>query len=143
MNVNRAIVVGFVGRDPKIRMSQAGDKIASFSIATTQTWRDKQTGERKQATEWHTVVVFNKGLAGVVEKYVKKGSRIYVEGAMKTRRFKGQDDVERCITEVVLDMFGAQLVLLDKKDGAAPDADGPGSYGARSLSEEMNDEVPF
>jgi|SRR5579871_5801837 len=145
MSVNKAILVGHVGKDPNIRTAQStGKKIASFSLASTESWRDRDTGERRKATEWHNIVVFNEGLVDVVEKYVRKGSRLYIEGKIKTRRYKGQDDIDRSVTEIVLDGFGSQLVLTDKREGGAPPAEGPGDYGSRpSLREEMNDEVPF
>src|SRR5260221_327601 len=113
MSVNKAIVIGFVGRDPDIRATQAGAKVATFTIASSESWRDKATGERKQATEWHRVVVFNEGLAKVVGDYVKKGARLYVEGQMKTRKWIDGAEVERFVTEIVLGPFGAQLQLLD------------------------------
>ena len=142
MSVNKAIVIGFVGRDPEIRATQAGAKVATFTIASSESWRDKATGERKQSTEWHRVVVFNEGLAKVIEQYVKKGARLYVEGQMKTRKWIDGHKVERFVTEIVLGPFGAQLQLLDKREGAPPPADSPEAYGAGGKPE-FNDEIPF
>ena len=127
--VNKAIIVGFVGKDPEIRRTAAGAAVASFSVATSETWRDKATGERKEHTDWHSVVVFNEGLAKIVEQYVKKGARIYVEGAMKTRKWE-KDGVTRYVTEVVLGVFGASIQLLDRADGRPPPAADASQYGA-------------
>lgn len=146
-SLNKIQIIGNVGKDPVIRRTQSGKAIASFSIATSESWTDKQSGERKEDVSWHQVVVFNEGLAGVVEKYVKKGSRLYVEGASKTRKFQTQDGQDRWTTEVILQGFGASLVLLDgKPDGqqdrepvsgssAGTSAYSPGAY--------ETDEVPF
>ena len=142
MNVNKAIVVGRLGRDPNVRAMKNGDKVASFSIATAERWRDSN-GERKEVTDWHNVVVFNQILVTLVEKYLRKGSRCYVEGKMKTRRYTGDDNVERRITEIVLGPFGAQLIALDKqeRDDAPPPENEPGPKS--SMREEMNDDIPF
>jgi single-strand DNA-binding protein len=140
--VNKAIVVGFVGKDPEIRRTAAGVPIASFSVATSESWRDKATGERKEHTDWHNVVVFNEGLAKIVEQYVKKGSRIYVEGAMKTRKWE-KDGVTRYVTEVVLGAFGASIQLLDRADGRAPPAGDASQYDAGSRDAPPIDEIPF
>lgn len=128
-SINKTILLGNVGKDPVIRRTQSGKAIASFSMATSETWTDKQSGERKEDVSWHNVVVFNEGLAGVVEKYVKKGSKIYVEGASKTRKFQTQDGQDRWTTEVVLQGFGASLVLLDGKP-----SDGQQDRGAANSS---------
>lgn len=115
-SLNKIQIIGNVGKDPVIRRTQSGKAIASFSIATSESWTDKQTGERKEDVSWHQVVVFSDGLSGVVEKYVKKGSRLYVEGASKTRKFQDQNGQDRWVTEVVLQGFGSSLVLLDGKE---------------------------
>ena len=142
--VNKAIIVGFVGKDPELRRTQAGAPIASFSVATSETWRDKATGERKEHTDWHSVVVFNEGLAKIVEQYVKKGARIYVEGAMKTRKWE-KDGVTRYVTEVVLGAFGASIQLLDRAEGRPPPAADASQYagGSRDATPAFNDEIPF
>jgi single-strand DNA-binding protein len=147
--VNKVILVGHLGRDPDIRRTQAGDPVASFSMATSETWRDKATGERKERTEWHNVVIFNEGLATVAEKYLKKGSKVYLEGAMHTRDYTGKDGVARKTTEVVLQKFRGELVLLDGRSDRPPAAESADSYGttstkdARPTSELIDDDIPF
>ena len=120
--VNKVILVGNLGRDPEIRRNQAGDPIANLSIATSERWKDKQTGERREKTEWHRVVSFNKNLNDVIEKYVKRGSKIYIEGKLQTRKWQAQDGSDRYSTEVVLD-WNATLTLLDKRSDSAPASD--------------------
>lgn len=111
-SVNKVILLGNVGRDPEIRNMQNDDPIANLTVATSESWTDKRSGERQERTEWNRVVVFNPHLAKIVEKYVKKGSRVYLEGQMQTRKWTGQDGVERISTEVVVPRFGGQLILL-------------------------------
>ena len=113
-SVNKMILVGNVGKQPEIKTTQHGKKIASFSIATTEKWKDKATGERKEKTEWHNVTVFNEGLAGFVEKYVSKGSKLYIEGQHQTRKWTDKDGVERYSSECVLQGFGSTLLFLNK-----------------------------
>ncbi|NEW96619.1 single-stranded DNA-binding protein [Rhodopseudomonas sp. BR0G17] len=127
-SVNKVILIGNLGTDPDIRHTQDGRPIATFSIATSETWRDRTTGERKEATEWHRVVVFNENLAKIAEQYLKKGSKVYVEGAQKTRKWTDQGGVDRYTTEVVLQSFNSTLTLLDKREGV-PGAQGEGDYG--------------
>lgn len=109
------MLIGRVGKDPEIHKTQAGKKIASFSLATSETWKDKNTGEKREKTEWHNIVIYNEGIAGVVEKYVHKGSQIYIEGALQTRKWQDKDGKDRYTTEVVLQGFNGQLILLDGK----------------------------
>ncbi len=118
--VNKVILVGNVGKDPEIRTTQDGTKIANFSIATSETWNDKASGERKEKTEWHRVVVFNDRIADVVEKYVKKGKSVYVEGSLQTRKWTDQSGTEKFSTEVVIGRFKGELTLL----GGRADSDG-------------------
>jgi len=121
-SVNRVILIGNVGKDPEIRTMQNGNKVANFSLATSESWKDKSTGERKEKTEWHRIVVFGQ-LAEIVEKYVFKGSKIYVQGSLSTRKWTDKDGGEKYSTEVVLQGFNAELTLLDgKKDGGSNDA---------------------
>jgi single-strand DNA-binding protein len=150
--VNKAIVLGHLGRDPDIRATKADKKVAQFSVATSETWRDKETGERKEKTEWHRVVIFNEALVKVAEQYLHKGSKVYVEGAMQTRKWTDQGGVERYTTEIVLSGFHAQLTLLDRKEGSPPPDEtaygttktAGGDGGAKpSLKSEMDDEIPF
>lgn len=115
-SVNKVTLLGNVGKDPEIRTTQAGKRIASITLATSETWKDKQTGEQKEQTEWHKVVVFNDGLAGVVERYVKKGSKLYAEGQLKTRKWQDQSGQDRYSTEVVVDQFNGNIVLCDRPE---------------------------
>lgn len=129
-SVNKVILVGNLGADPEIRKSHAGDPIASFRMATSESWKDKETGERKERTEWHSVVIFNTQLAEVAEKYLKKGMKLYVEGQQQTRKWTGQDGIERYTTETVLNRFRGELQMLDKLPSNRPPAsDDPDSYG--------------
>jgi single-strand DNA-binding protein len=154
-SVNKVILVGNLGADPEIRRTQDGRPIANLRVATSETWRDRDTGERRERTEWHRVVIFSEGLAKVAEQYLKKGARIYVEGQLQTRKWQDQQGQDRYSTEVVLQGFNCQLVMLDKTGGGAD-----GSYGgdnrpatpaparqpatAGSIPhDDMNDEVPF
>lgn len=111
-SINRVILVGNVTADPRITTLNSGDIVASFSLATSETWKDKQTGERKEKAEFHNVAVFNPGLAGVVRDYVKKGSKLYVEGQLQTRKYTDKDGNERYTTEIVLQKFNGEIVLL-------------------------------
>ncbi|HBO59691.1 MAG TPA: single-stranded DNA-binding protein [Alphaproteobacteria bacterium] len=130
--INKAIILGNVGNAPEIRTAADGRKIATFSLATSETWKDKETGEKKESTEWHRVVCFNQNLCGVIEQYVKKGSKLYAEGQMKTRKWTDNSGIERYTTEVVLSAFRGEIQLLDSK-GNAP-ADNAGGF---------DDEIPF
>jgi single-strand DNA-binding protein len=115
-SVNKVILVGHLGKDPESRFSQDGAKIISFSIATGESWKDKQTGERRDKTEWSNVVVFNPHLADIAEKYLHKGSKVYVEGKIQTRKWTDKQGQERYSTEVVLPQFGGEITLLDRKE---------------------------
>ena len=123
-SVNKVILVGNLGRDPEVRSTQDGLKIVNLSLATSESWRDKNSGERREKTEWHRVVIFNEKLGEVAEKFLKKGSKIYVEGALQTRKWTDQCGQERYSTEVVLQRFRGELTMLDGKGG------GPGGGGA-------------
>jgi single-strand DNA-binding protein len=125
-SVNKVILVGNVGADPEIRRTQDGRPIANIRLATSETWRDKNTGERKEKTEWHRVVVFNEGLCKVVEQYVKKGSKLYIEGALQTRKWQDQQGQDRYSTEVVLQGFNSVLTMLDRAGGGG----GGGGFGS-------------
>ena len=117
-SINKVILVGNLGRDPEIRSTQDGVRIANLAVATSETWRDKMSGERKERTEWHRVVIFNERLAEVAEKYLKKGSKVYVEGALQTRKWTDNSGQERYTTEVVLQRFRGELTMLDGARGA-------------------------
>ena len=135
-SVNKVILVGNVGKDPEIRRTQDGRPIANLSIATSESWRDKSSGERKEKTEWHRVVVFSEPLCKVIESYVKKGAKLYIEGALQTRKWTDQAGVEKYSTEVVLQGFNSVLTMLDGRAGAGAGAgagmqeDSPAGYGA-------------
>ena len=115
-SVNKVILVGNVGKDPEIRATNEGAKIASFSLATSESWKDKNTGEYKDKTEWHRVVVFNENISNIVEKYVKKGNKVYVEGALQSKKYTGSDGVEKNITEIVITRFKGEVSILDNKN---------------------------
>ena len=121
-SVNKVILIGNVGKDPEMRKTQDGRPIGNLSIATSETWRDKNTGERKEKTEWHRVSIFNEGLCKVVEQYVRKGAKLYIEGQLQTRKYTDKDGVEKYSTEVVLQGFGSTLTMLD----GPPKAEGEG-----------------
>ncbi|GGE44853.1 single-stranded DNA-binding protein [Agaricicola taiwanensis] len=131
-SVNKVILIGNLGADPEIRRTQDGRPIANLRIATSETWRDKSSGERKEKTEWHRVVVFNEGLCRVIEQYVKKGSKVYIEGALQTRKWQDQSGQERYSTEVVLQGFNSTLTLLDGRGQG-----GGESYDDRSSSSDF------
>ncbi len=134
-SVNKVILVGNVGADPEIRRTQDGRPIANLRIATSESWRDRNSGERKEKTEWHTVVVFNEGLCKVVEQYVKKGAKLYIEGALQTRKWQDQTGNDRYSTEIVLQGFNSTLTMLDGRGeggggGRGGDFSGGGDYGS-------------
>jgi single-strand DNA-binding protein len=129
-SVNKVILVGNVGKDPEVRNAQDGTKIVNFSLATSETWNDRASGERKERTEWHRVVVFNDRIADVVEKYIRKGSKVYVEGALQTRKWTDQSGQEKYTTEVVIGKFRGELTMLDTKGGGDGGMAGEGGgYG--------------
>jgi len=159
-SVNKVILVGNLGRDPEIRSTQDGTKVANLSLATSENWRDKNTGERKERTEWHRVVVFNERLVDVIEKYVKKGSKLYIEGALQTRKWTDNTGAEKYTTEVVLQRFRGELTMLDGVrgggggiGGSSPDdmgsggsssGSGGGMGGSRGGGgSDLDDEIPF
>lgn len=135
-SVNKVIIVGNLGADPEIRRTSDGRPIANLRIATAESWKDKNTGEKKEKTEWHRVVCFNEGLCGVIEKYLTKGSKVYVEGQLQTRKWTDKDGVERYSTEVVMQGFNSQLVMLSSKQG------GSEVYGDGERVPQ-GDEIPF
>lgn len=148
-SVNKVILVGNLGRDPEIRSMQDGSKVASFSLATSEVWKDKQTGERKDRTEWHRVVVFNGNLVDIIEKYVRKGTKLYVEGQLQTRKWQDKDGIEKYTTEIVLSRFRGEIGILSRSDDAASDSINDfgssdnrmsGSFDALS---DLDDDIPF
>ena len=149
-SVNKVILVGNVGRDVEVRYTQDGTKIANFTMATTESWKDKNSGERREKTEWHRIVIFNDRLATVAEAYLKKGSKVYVEGALQTRKWTGNDGVEKYTTEVVLQKFRGELTMLDTRpaggagqaETTANEAPAP-EGGAPSGGPALDDEIHF
>jgi single-strand DNA-binding protein len=162
-SVNKVILVGNLGADPEIRRTQDGRPIANLRIATSETWRDKATGERKEKTEWHRVVIFNEGLCKVAEQYLKKGAKVYIEGALQTRKWTDQQGVEKYSTEVVLQGFNSVMTMLDGARGGGGNyvEDNGGDFGSSSSMgggggqrrvaaasggggrRDMDDEIPF
>jgi single-strand DNA-binding protein len=145
-SVNKVILVGNLGKDPEIRMTQEGGKLATFSIATSEQWKDKNTGERQDRTEWHRVVIFNEKLAEVAEKYLRKGGKVYIEGQLQTRKWTDQSGQERYTTEVVVPRFRGEMAMLDGAKGQGMGTDYEASLpGAPALSAAapIDDELPF
>ncbi|MGB5950493.1 MAG: single-stranded DNA-binding protein [Parvibaculum sp.] len=155
-SVNKVILVGNLGADPEIRRTQDGRPIANLRVATSESWRDKNTGERREKTEWHRVVIFSEGLCRVAEQYLKKGSKVYIEGALQTRKWTDQSGQERYSTEVVLQGFNSVLTMLDGRSGGGGSSGGGGDYGDEdfgggrssggsrgSFSQDLDDEIPF
>jgi len=152
-SINKVILVGNLGRDPEIRHTNSGQKIANLSVATSDTWKDK-SGERQERTEWHRVVVFNSNLADFAERFLRKGSKVYVEGALQTRKFTDQSGQDKFTTEVVLGAFRGELIILDNRNsesgssslGGSSDSNG-GGWDTTPLSggssESFDDEIPF
>ena len=163
-SVNKVILIGNLGADPEIRRTQDGRPIANLRLATSESWRDKATGERKEKTEWHRVVIFSEPLCKIVEQYLKKGAKVYIEGALQTRKWTDQAGVEKYSTEVVLQGFNSTLTMLDGRSGGAgggasfgPDESGGGDFGsggpssaaprravaAGGRNSDMDDDIPF
>lgn len=140
-SVSKTILIGNVGSDPEIRTMQNGNKVANFSLATSETWKDKNTGERKESTEWHKVVVFDKNLVPIVEQYIKKGSKLFIEGQNKTRKWTDSNGVEKYSTEVVVQGFNSSITMLDSRGGEqAPEQQ---SAPKASVPEDFSDDIPF
>jgi len=138
--VNRVILLGNVGRDPETRHVANGGAVVNFSLATSESWRDRNTGERKERTEWHNVTVWNEALGKIAQQYLKKGSKVYLEGQIQTREFTDKDGNQRKTTEIVLPKFGGALELLGEKGGGSKSE---ASAPARSLSDDLDDSIPF
>lgn len=158
-SVNKVILVGNLGNDPEVRTMQSGDKVVNLSIATSESWKDKMTGERKERTEWHRVVIFNKGLVSVAENYLRKGSKVYIEGQLETRSWE-QDGQKKYSTEIVLRPYRGELAMLDARSGGGASTGGgfndsygggfdngaPAQQAAPAVApsiDEMEDEIPF
>jgi single-strand DNA-binding protein len=133
-SVNKVILVGNLGRDPEVRRLGSGEPVVNLRIATSESWRDKQTGERKEKTEWHSVVIFNENLAKVAEQYLKKGSKVYIEGQLQTRKWQDQSGVEKYTTEIVLQRFRGDLTILDSRGQGGSDEYGEGGGSVEDRS---------
>ena len=144
-SVNKVILVGNLGREPETRRMTSGDPVVNLSLATSESWRDKTSGERKEKTEWHRVVIFNPNLADVAEKYLRKGSKVYIEGQLSTRKWTDKDGQEKYSTEIVLNRFRGELVLLDARgEGGGGARMGGGAEMPQSFDRsDMDDEIPF
>ena len=161
--VNKVILVGNLGKDPETKEFGNGGRVVKFSLATSETWRDKGSGERKEKTEWHNVVIFNEGIGKIASQYLKKGSKVYLEGSLQTRKWQDQSGADKYTTEVVLQNFNSNLTLLDGRDGGGGDREGGGygggreaggyggaapaakkpAFGGGSFSDDLDDDVPF
>ena len=133
-SVNKVILIGNLGKDPETRRLPSGDPVVNFTLATNETWRDKTSGERKEKTEWHNIVVFNENLCKIVEQYCKKGTKVYLEGQLQTRKWQDQSGADRYTTEVVLQRFRGELQLLDSRSGAEGRDSFPDEGGGRTSS---------
>lgn len=159
-SVNKVVLVGNLGQDPEIRQMSNGNKVASISVATSESWRDKNTGERREKTEWHRVVIFNENIVKVADQYLRKGMKVYVEGQLQTRKYEDRNGQERYTTEVVLQAYRGDLQMLEAQSNRPPPADNPGAYGRESGRQEragpagqtgdaggfgpgIDDEIPF
>ncbi len=166
-SVNKVILIGNLGRDPQVRRMNSGEAVVNFSVATTENWRDKSSGERKERTEWHNVVIFNENLAKIAEQYLKKGSKVYVEGQLQSRKYTDKDGAEKYTTEIVLQRYRGELTLMDSRSGggdyggrdegggsferssgsasfgrSSPMEDRPAGRGG-SVSQDIDDDIPF
>ena len=155
-SVNKVILVGNLGRDPEVRYAQSGSKIVNLSVATSESWKDRETGERREKTEWHRVVIFNDRLADVAEQYLRKGAKVYLEGQLQTRKWTGNDGIEKYSTEVVLQRYRGELTMLDSRNSSGYESSNQPSQGndgmadsvsggvaTEPLSSELDDEIPF
>ena len=147
-SVNKVILVGNLGREPEARAMQNGGKVVTFSLATNESWRDKATNERRDKTEWHRVVIFNQNLGDIAEKYLQKGSKVYLEGQLQTRKYTDQSGQEKYTTEVVLQAFGSTLTLLDsQRDGPSSEYDSPATDTSLPSDDTtaagLDDDIPF
>jgi single-strand DNA-binding protein len=146
MSLNKVSLIGNLGQDPEIRATQDGREIANFSLATTESWKDKNTGERQSKTEWHRIVVFSQGLVGVIKNYVKKGSKLYIEGALQTRKWTDKSGIEKYTTEIVLQNYNSNLQILNSRNSQDSDQSIEGTIknefqGAKEV--ELDDDIPF
>lgn len=139
MSINKVILIGNLGKDPEIRATNDGKEIANFSMATTESWKDKNTGKKRDKVEWHKIVIFSQGLVGVVKNYVRKGSKLYIEGQLQTRKWTDNNGVDKYITEIVLKNFNSTLQILNKVDGSNT----PKKENNNSTKVVIDDGIPF
>lgn len=146
-SLNKVLIIGNLGADPEIRTFGNGGKVCNLRIATSETWKDKNTGERREKTEWHTVAIFTEGLVRVCEQYLKKGSKVYIEGQLQTRKWQDQSGNDKYSTEVVLQGFNGTLTMLDGKQGDSSGGQSQGGYGSgggqQPSNNDLDDEIPF
>lgn len=158
-SINKVILIGNLGREPEVRHTQSGGKVANLNLATNETWKDRETGERREKTEWHRVVIFDDMLCDIAERYLRKGSKVYIEGQLQTRKWTGQDGVEKYTTEVVLNRFRGTMQMLDGRGdggeggggggggyadaGSSPASDFPDSGPPSGAPADLDDEIPF
>lgn len=155
-SLNKVMIIGNVGQDPEIRSTQMGTKIASFTVATSESWKDKNSGERREKTEWHRIAVYNENLVRVIENYVSKGSKLYIEGQLETRKWQDQSGQDRYTTEIALKQFRGELVLLDSRNGGGGGAPASGGWSNNEVNQDaapaqsnhapqddMDDDIPF
>ena len=150
-SLNKVTLIGNIGRDPEIRSTQDGREVANLSVATSETWKDKNTGEKKERTEWHRIVVFSQSIIGVIKNYITKGSKLYIEGSLQTRKWNDQSGAERYTTEIVVQQYGGSLVMLDNKSSNENYSSNASSTSSQGMAtgtggyevQDMDDEIPF
>jgi single-strand DNA-binding protein len=142
--LNKVMLIGHLGNDPGVKNTQSGTKVCNLSIATSESWKDKQTGEKKERTEWHRIVIWNEGLVGIAQQYLKKGSKVYICGKLQTRKWTDQQNIDRYTTEIVLQGFDCQLIMLGDAQGNKGEASARNESSAQSASDTpIDDEIPF
>jgi single-strand DNA-binding protein len=145
-SINKVVLIGNVGRDPEVRVTQDGKEIASITLATSETWKDRTSGERKEKTEWHRVAIFSEGLVNIVKNYVKKGSKLYIEGSLHTRKWVDNAGIERYTTEIILQNFNSTLLMLDANRSSneySSNIAGESTSSNNFVAAEIDDEIPF
>jgi len=144
-SLNKVMLIGRLGQDPEVRSTQDGRSLCSFSIATSESWNDKTTGEKKEKTEWHRVVVFNEGLVNIIQQYVKKGSNVFIEGQLQTRKWEDKDGIEKYTTEVVLQGFNSTFKMLDSKNSGSTEnfSQDSGVEKVENFDSDIDDDIPF
>jgi len=144
-SLNKVMLIGRLGQDPEVRSTQDGRSLCTFSIATSESWNDKSTGEKKEKTEWHRVVVFNEGLVNIIQQYVKKGSNVFIEGQLQTRKWEDKDGIEKYTTEVVLQGFNSTFKMLDSKNSGSTEnfSQDSGVEKVENFDSDIDDDIPF